>query len=191
MNAASVAACGPRLLHDWMRDLPTPIHEVIVEKTPANTVRMEWLQTVFPRSYFIGLVRNGYAVVEGMRRKNRKPIEQSAHHWNLINEILIQQAAQVDHYLEIRYEDLTNNLIGTAEQLAKFLELGSDHFSAAMGGQFSFETIVGVAPQRIRNLNAESIASLTADDIETIRAKATPMLDYFGYETPSVLRHGA
>jgi hypothetical protein len=50
MNGSDSVEHAPRLLHDWMRDLPAPVHEIIVEKTPANAVRMEWLQKAFPRS---------------------------------------------------------------------------------------------------------------------------------------------
>ena len=51
--------CLPRLLHDWLREFSLPICEIILEKTPAHTARMTWLQKAFPHSYFIGLVRNG------------------------------------------------------------------------------------------------------------------------------------
>ena len=191
MSAADGIECAPRLLHDWMRDLRAPIQEIIIEKTPANTVRMEWLQKAFPRSYFIGLVRNGYAVAEGMRRKNHNPVDEGARHWNLVNEILIQQTTHVENYLEIRYEDLTDNPRRTAEQLVRFLKLSFDGLGAAIGGRFTSETIVGATPQPIRNMNGESIVSLSSADIKKIRANATRMLDYFDYETPSEIRKRA
>ena len=36
---------------------------------------MRWLQEVFPNSCFIGVVRNGFAVAEGIKRKGEKPVE--------------------------------------------------------------------------------------------------------------------
>jgi hypothetical protein len=62
----------PRLLFDWLEALGTPLSPRILEKTTANAVRMRWLHQAFPRSAFIGVVRNGYAVAEGIRRKGTR-----------------------------------------------------------------------------------------------------------------------
>jgi hypothetical protein len=78
-----------RLVHDWMINLPQPLQQVIVEKTPANTSRARWLQEVFPDSRFIGLVRNGYAVTEGINRKAGQPYARGARHWNAVNKLLL------------------------------------------------------------------------------------------------------
>lgn len=99
---------APCLLHDWMREFSVPIRETIVEKTTANAVRMPWLQKVFHRSCFIALVRNGYAVTEGIRRKGLKSVERGARHWNVVNKIMMEDAQDINNFLLLHYEDLVN-----------------------------------------------------------------------------------
>ncbi len=181
---------APRLLHDWMLEFPLPINELIVEKTTPNAVRMTWLQKVFPRSYFIGLVRNGYAVVEGIRRKGAKSVERGARHWNLVNKIMMRDASQINYFLEMRYEDLVDNPTTSAKRLGQFLGVDSDKLRQAMNEHYAFATIRGQLQQRVRNLNPESIARLTEDEIRRIHNEAAEMLDYFSY-TPAVLQAAA
>ncbi len=173
---------APRLLHDWMRELSTPIQETIVEKTTANAVRMLWLQKAFPHSYFIGLVRNGYAVTEGIRRKGLKSVERGACHWNMVNKIMVKDAQNINNFLLLRYEDLVNKPNDVARQLGGFLELEPDGLQNALIGMFSFSTVLGKGGQPIRNFNSESVKKLNSDDIRKIYHEACEMLNYFGYD---------
>jgi hypothetical protein len=167
--------CVPRLLHDWMRELTVPIHETILEKTTANAVRMEWLQTVFPRSYFIGLVRNGYAVTEGIRRKGHKPVSRGARHWNNVNRTLIEDSKNIARFMLVRYEDLVENPAGMAGSLCDFLDLHTDNIPQI------HNTVVSNQESRIVNMNAESFERLSRQDLAEIYTEASEMLDYFGY----------
>ena len=171
----------PRLVHDWMKILKSPTKEVIVEKTTANAVRMRWLQQAFPNSYFIGLVRNGFAVSEGIRRKGGKTLERGAHHWNLVNKVMLQDAKCIRNYLEIRYEDIVENFEETSKKLGKFLDLDQVKIYEAMTGKFNFTTINTQNSQSITNLNKDSINRLSKSDIEIINNVASEMLLHFGY----------
>lgn len=174
-------AQGPRLLHDWMRDLPLPLNEVIVEKSPVNTARMRWLQEIFPYSYFIGLVRNGFAVTEGIHRKGRKSYERGARHWNAVNKLMLDEAKGVRNFELIKYEDLVDDPVGTAGRLAEFLELDRESIRSAMDNEFTFRTIKGDGALALANMNEESISRLSASDKENIRTIAAEMLSFFGY----------
>ena len=174
-------AGAARLMHDWLGELSAPIQGAIVEKTTANAVRMEWLQQAFPKSYFIGVVRNGYAVVEGIRRKGHKTVERGARHWNLANKIMMQDAENIDNFIEVRYEDLAAKKVEVLDQLSAFTGANADRLKAAMEKNFGFATIRGEERLPVHDLNAESIAKLTAQDVKSIRAEAAEMLDYFGY----------
>jgi hypothetical protein len=65
-----------RLIHDWKNYLDNVNAFTVLEKTPFNSIRSRWLQGLFKNSYFIGMVRDGRAVAEGISRreeyKNRK-----------------------------------------------------------------------------------------------------------------------
>ena len=42
---------------------------VSLEKSPPNSAKTRWLQAHFENSRFIGIIRDGYAVSEGITRK--------------------------------------------------------------------------------------------------------------------------
>ena len=174
--------CVPRLLHDWMTELPLPIKEIILEKTTANAVRLTWLQEAFPRSCFIGLVRNGYAVTEGISRKGEKSVERGARHWNLINKIMLQDSENLDNYLQIRYEDLVEEPQNVIEQIAEMISQDSDELNKEIKRQFVLNAVADSSMVNIRNYNDESIARLSHEEIRKIHNEAMEMLDYFGYE---------
>ncbi|MBU0481313.1 MAG: sulfotransferase [Proteobacteria bacterium] len=171
----------PRLLHDWMNALPKPPKRIIVEKTPANVLRMDFLNHHFPQAYFIGLVRNGYAVCEGIKRKSGHSVERAARHWRRAGEALEENRQKVKNYLEIRYEDLADNMPGCAARLGEFLEVDAEAIAEVEHKTFSLATVTGCATQSLRNLNRESIDRLTRDEIDTIARYAGPLLDYYGY----------
>ncbi len=172
----------PRLVHDWMAELSQPVKEIILEKTTANAVRMEWLQEAFPQSYFIGLVRNGYAVTEGISRKGGKSVERGARHWNLTNKIMLEDAKHIEHFLEIRYEDLVEKPFDVVQQVAALIGLDYDDLSQGITKQYSLDVITDSSMKDVRNFNTESIARLAPDEVSKIYNEAAEMLDYFGYE---------
>lgn len=177
----SPISVGPRLAHDWMRELNTPIKNIIVEKTPANVTRMKLLQQIFPNSYFIGLVRNGYSVSEGIKRKGRHSISKGAKHWNTVNQLLVKNSDTVDRFLLVKYEDLADRPAELVNSIAEFLEMDSTFFSKAIEAEFTFQTILGSSSRPITNLNSQSIQRLSPADIKTITLHAKPMLDLFNY----------
>lgn len=174
--------CVPRLVHDWMKIIEHPLKKVILEKTTTNAVRMLWLQKAFPNSYFIGLVRNGYAVCEGIKRKGHKSVERGARHWNMTNKLMFQDAKHVDNFLEVRYEDLVGKPLFVVAQIAKLLGLDYDELSRGISGQSARDAVEDPSMKNIRDYNAESIARLNPDEIKKIHNEAEEMLDYFGYE---------
>ena len=179
---------APRLVHDWIYSLGNNLQPIIVEKTPANTVRMRWLQEVFPNSYFIGLVRNGYAVVEGTRRKSNKSIERSAIHWNKVNHVMFDEARGINNFLLLKYEDIARNPKTVSESLSNFLGVSSAGLENALGGEYSLPTVTGEKSQGVKDLNGNSIARLSDEELNTIYIIAGEMLDHFGYGDPKNVR---
>lgn len=171
----------PQLLHDWMREFEKPVKETIVEKTTLNACRMRWLQEVFPKSRFVGVVRNGYAVVEGIRRKGHKDVVRGARHWNLVNKIMIEDARKINNFLIVRYEDMIHRQKETIEQLAEFIGLELSDFDEAMEAEYSFATVSGSGSQSIRDFNQDSIRRLSKEDVDAIHREAQEMLTYFNY----------
>lgn len=157
---------------------------VLLEKSPPNTPRMLWLQAHFPPAYFVAIVRNGYAVAEGITRKGDPkhlregwPIEQSAWQWRRSNEIIEEDAPHLKHLLWSRYEDLTANPKQELDRICRFL--GVSPFPA-------FDTSQAVTiherVHEVMNLNQSSIDALSALDISRINEVAGDCLARYGYE---------
>lgn len=172
----------PRLLHDWMSSIQKPIREIFVDKTTLNAVRMRWLQKIFPNSYFIGVIRNGYAVVEGIKRKGNKDIVRGAKHWNLVNKIMIEDSKKINRFLLLKYEELVENRESAAKKIASFIGLKEEIILHAFDAKFEFETLAGRKKQKIRNFNQDSIAMLRKEELETIYSIAGEMIEYFNYK---------
>jgi len=179
-EGASIAA-APRLIFDWMRCLDLPIKDIIVEKTPHNALRMKWLQKVFPNSYFICLVRNGYAVAEGIRRKGNKSIERAARHWNQANKRMLEQIPSIDKCLVVKYEDLVDNGMETACHLANFLELDRELIKTALEKDYSFNSVQDETENKVVNMNSRSFSALSEEDRSIIASVAAEMLEHFSY----------
>lgn len=186
LHPGDARASAPRLVHDWMRGLPRPVGPVVLEKTPANAARAGWLQEVFPDSRFVGLVRNGYAVSEGIRRKARQPLTAGARHWNAVNRLLLETAPRVDHYLEVRYEELADDPAGTLLSISRFVGLeGTAVAALAQLDEARARAAMVTTFGPVRNRNPDSIARLSPGEIASVRAEAREMLEFFGYGQPT------
>lgn len=171
-----------RVKKEWgMRlDLKKP---VLLEKSPPNTAKVRWLQTHFENAHFIAIVRNGYAVAEGITRKadpshlrNGWPLEMSAYQWKRSNEVLQHDEKYLKHLMWVTYEDLVADTVATLNKVTDFI--GVEEFE-------SFETDrtwnIHEREDKVRNMNAESIERLSRKQIDTINQVAGDMIESFGY----------
>jgi hypothetical protein len=171
-----------RLVYDWINYKKSDSTEFILEKSPPDTLRSRWLQGVFDHCYFIGLVRNGYAVCEGMRRRNGHSLERCARHWNLVNKIMIEDSRFLNRFKLLRYEELTRDPAAAFDSLSDFLGIDKTPFRSIAEKKFVVHNIDGRQSQ-IRDFNASSLSRLSPEDREVITLHAREMLDYFGYLT--------
>lgn len=171
-----------RIKKEWgMRlDLNKP---VLLEKSPPNTGKTRWLQKHFENSYFIGIVRNGYAVSEGISRKGDPkhikegwPLTQSAWQWARGNQILEEDAKFLKNFIWIRYEDLTENMEDTLNDLSKFLGISSFE-----GLSKNKKWSIHERNEEIKNMNEVSIKKLSRKDLDEINKVAGSDLKKYGY----------
>ncbi|MBI3952606.1 MAG: sulfotransferase [Candidatus Doudnabacteria bacterium] len=150
----------------------------LVVKSPAHTLRARLIQAYFPDAYFVAIVRNGYAVAEGIVRKRKydpdRPqfkgltttIEEAAEQWFRANVVVVSHQQFLRNYLIVKYEDLVQNPGTTLYQIL-------DHCGLA-------RTSIQV-PNFKQDKNDEQIARLTKEEIDAITRIAGPMLRHFGY----------
>ena len=161
----------PLLKRDWLNRRLTKAGEYILEKSPPDTVRGPWLQSNFKPSSFIGMIRNGYAVAEGTRRRKRRPvnIERSAKHWAKANKIMLEDSERLERFLLVKYEDFVENPTEILEKITRFLAIEV----------YEFEGINEFAQDH----NMKSISRLSEDDRMKVKQEASEMLEKFGYST--------
>jgi Sulfotransferase family len=154
---------------------------VLLEKTPWNSLRARWLQHNFRPSRFLIIVRNPYAVCEGIMRRKGHNAEAAATHWRTLHEILLQDMPHLDHCQLFRYEDLCADVPGQLERFEEFLELDLPFDRNLSQRQFRTNNIDN-KPSPIEDFNKNSLERLGAEDIGIITSIAGSIMRQFGYE---------
>ena len=169
----------------------TGCSENLLEKSVSNVARIPFLNEYFQPAYFISIVRNGYAVSEGIRRRvtpakwgNAKftdsyPIELCAEQWRECDEVISRESNELSRFMQITYEDLTEDPIAVTGRLTDFL--GLERIDSE---RLRRDWFVNDMDKPIQNMNDQSLSRLSASDIVAIRETAFPILDKYGYEVP-------
>lgn len=168
---------------DWIPLLDKPLAPLAIEKSPTHAARTLWLQRHFQQPYFIHIVRNGYAVALGIHDKvlavygqMPKLLPKAANQWARSLEIVSEDAPQLQHFLEIRYEDLTAKPVIAATQIFHFL--GLSPIAAELLEQ---PYLVHGLRSPIKNQNATRLAQMTMEQKAVIDARAGQLLTAYGY----------
>jgi hypothetical protein len=167
--------------------------EALIEKSISNTPRAVFFNDYFKPAYFIHIVRDGYAVVEGIKRKatvmpgnpifqaGQYPIELCAEQWVRSLQVVEEQRSHLDNFLEISYEELTAAPDQTMKAVCDFL--GILRFETSLN-ETSFTVHQNNEP--IRNMNELSLNRLTKADINSINKVAKKYLEKHKYYIPSM-----
>lgn len=160
----------------------------LLEKSISNITRLKFFSENFQPAYFIHIVRNGYAVAEGIKRKadvmqentfstqKEYPIELCAKQWVRSLEIFEENKKYLNKYIEIKYEDLSERPSETINKILDWLNLEkfpNDHFST------KFE--VHEKKSTIKNMNHLSFERLIKEDIIKINQVAANYLKKYDY----------
>ena len=99
------------------------------DKTPGYTQHIKQISKVLPEARFIHLIRDGRDVV--LSRVNTLalkpvPISKAAKRWKRRLKGARRQGAKVEHYLELRYEQLVTEPEATLREICEFIELPWD-----------------------------------------------------------------
>lgn len=172
------SAPASRLAFDWLHYAPSRPAMVIESDLPS--VQMRWLQAVFTNSYFVGVVRNGYAVAEGIRRKEGYAIRRCARQWNLATKTMMADAGRMRRFRLVRYEELMSRPAHTIRTLGSWLGIDPEPIVpvATMGWRMGNTDRDTSYP---RNANLDLIQSLSASELDEITREAAEMLEQLGY----------
>jgi hypothetical protein len=167
-----------RLKRQWGAHFNDVTRAVLMERSPTNSGRTRWLQKHFNNAHFIGIVRNGYAVAEGIHRKEGHSLEIAAQQWVRSNEIMLQDFEFLKNKKLIRYESLTESTSDVLIDLFQFIGLTLPDFDVA-NKVFKIHKELS----SVRNMNYRSFEALTAEEIKIINRVAGDMLSRLGYDS--------
>jgi len=174
-----------RLKKEWLMRLDRS-RPVFLEKSPPNAARTRWLQQNFENAHFIAMVRNGYAVAEGIRRKAEPrhlpdgwPLALCARQWQRSYEVLLEDSRHIGKLIWVRYEDLTADPASEMKRITEFLGIQP---LAANHRAFDQTWTVHEKRDVIRDMNSDSISRLDSQEREIVTREAESMLLHFGYE---------
>lgn len=168
------------------RHFKTANPKIFVEKSPPNVLRAQMYEKHFPNAYFMIMVRNPYAVIEGiLRRHNKKrPLDQATQHWIYTSRKTIENLEVLKHSVWFKYEDLCDRPKIVTAKIKEFMPELHDidlrkrlrTHSQLKGGAFMSAPI---------NLNNMQIKNLSKGEIKKIGeqlANNTDLMEFFGYE---------
>ncbi len=178
-----------RIKRQW--SMLYPPRPNLLEKSIANAVQLPFLEAHFAPAYFVYIVRNGYAVAEGIRRKtepgkrgnpqykDKYPIGLCARQWAESARIVDGDRINVERFMSLRYEEFVADPSSQVRRITDFV--GLEPLDDVLMAQRW--TVHGVESP-IRNMNDQSLARLSAEDIEAIHSVAGEWLARWGYERP-------
>ena len=175
-----------KIKSDWIRSAGRGC-SYIVEKSVVNSLHISWLHSRFNSPYFIWIVRNPYAVCEGIRRRTLGkervgfekgepyPIRLCAEQWVRSNEVIYKQVKNLSSLYVVRYEDLTADPENIVRSILKKGEIPVQPFTVP--SEFCFHG----RRKKVTNLNKESIEKLSKEEIDIIDEICGSWMVRFGY----------
>lgn len=158
---------------------------IFVEKSPPSVLRVKQLQDNFRNSKFLFMVRNPYAVVEGITRWRGRRISVDV---ALAAEHIIQCFYHQKHNIEkfsdsgvfFRYEEMCDQPEMVELQIEALIpELNDLQLNQKL-------SVKGLYDQPLENMNVKQIARLNPevfDQINHVFYQHSEILEYFGYTT--------
>ncbi|CAN0414285.1 unnamed protein product, partial [Hapterophycus canaliculatus] len=168
-----------------------PAASVFVEKTPFHLLVADQLAQAFSDAFFVIMVRNPYATIEGIVRRGHlrgasrsEVLIAAACHVGACFETQMYNAqAHANRSLTFTYEDLcANPAAANARLRAALPELSDIEFNRR-------RPIKGLYDAALTDMNTAQIARLSQDDIDQITCALLPFetaLKIFGYRLEGI-----
>jgi hypothetical protein len=113
--------CRERIIADWHRFVVGD-STTLLEKSPPNLTKIEWLRRVFPEGRFVIMARDPRAVSAATQKWSKTSLPELMMHWNVAYAQAMEDYCTEDCTV-VRYEDLTEASGPVIERLGEFLQL--------------------------------------------------------------------
>ncbi|UCD38063.1 MAG: sulfotransferase [Fidelibacterota bacterium] len=180
---------------------------LLLEKNPRNSLRVPYLNAIFPAGKIIHIVRDGRDAAcsmvpgcGGEQWSHLKPpswqqffhqyqgVIRCAHAWREAISIALDDLAKVDH-LQVRYEDLVQTPADVAREVLAYLELDAnpevDSFCNNIQNSTADSYHAGVQTMWYRENHSVRVQryreNMTAEELRTVNTLLAPILQKLGY----------
>jgi hypothetical protein len=96
------------------------------DKTPGHSAHMRRIARALPEAHFVHLLRDGRDVFNSRTKRRDVDPAQVAVQWRRGIQRARRQSRSLDHYLELRYEDLVAEPEPALRRICGFIDLGYD-----------------------------------------------------------------
>ncbi len=177
----------------------------VLSKNASGTVMATGLLSeAYPDATFIGLVRNGLALCEGMMRRGYTA-DYAGHLYETICQRMLDDAVRINNYHIVRFEDMISDPAACIDEV-----YGHAHLDTASAPKFRFEAkrstkrdgtrdfTVGSEYKRLhwfekqelrdhfrQDVNENQIAQLSGQDRDVFLQRARRSMERFGYLPPN------
>ena len=170
-----------------------------LKSTDKDIILSPLFQSTWEDSYFVGLMRNGYAICESWMRRGRDPYY-VGRFYRWFGERMIADSVRYPKYAIVKFEDLIRDPFRIAEELYEFAGLeprmlsklrfkskrvldDKGNHEVRFGDEnakywFDRETISEIIDPSASDYQT---AQLSASDRAAFEAKAMPIMKHFGY----------
>lgn len=129
-----------RLLNAWSPHWDLS-QSLLVEKSPPNLIMGRYLQSVFPGSALLVIIRHPLVVALSTKKWTRlTSLPDLVDHWFVAHDLLMNDAARLDRLHVIRYEDLMSAPTRTLTGIQRFLgidtELNTDRLEETRSNRY-------------------------------------------------------
>lgn len=109
-----------RLYADWLPywDAGRPY---LLEKSPPNLLKTRFLQALFPRSYFIVVLRHPVAVAYATRKWSWTTLSSLVRHWLVCHELFERDRARLRNVLVLKFEEFVQAPDAHLDATCRFL----------------------------------------------------------------------
>ena len=175
-----------KLISDWSKYHDNR-KKFALEKSIIHSLNIDWFEKNFSKPHFIWIIRNGYVVSEGIRRRTKSkkrhsfeinqpyPIEWCAKQWVESNRVIAQKLSKVQNYYFLSYEDLMKNPKFEINKLLKWLPVEKKKIT--LPSSFKFHNV----KSSLTNKNKKSLNQLNELEKKKIYKVASKILKKYNY----------
>jgi hypothetical protein len=170
-----------------LREGLDPAAERIVERTPDHVRHLDLIGDVYPDGRVLHIVRDGRDVARSLRSQPWGPssIAEAAEEWRSAIEAGQAAAPRLEHYLEVRYEDLLADPRVRIEQVFEWLGLAAD-VQTVEQSLVEARVRFNVDPQAPALVEGKWRKEFSPDDVASFDRVAAPTLAALGYPPSAV-----